>query len=104
MPPFPSARDDWSGLPVDDGRVATAGVIGPISGHGGDLLVVGYPFCRGLAEMAWRDNPDADGIVWSSIRDSAARAMLLCGDRLDPADFPWSRSGWQRPTRPCSTR
>lgn len=46
-----------------------------------------YPFCRGLAEMAWRDNPDADGIVWSSVRDSAARAMLLFGDRLDPADF-----------------
>lgn len=46
-----------------------------------------YPFCRGLAEMAWRDNPDADGIVWSSVRDSAAHAMLLFGDRLDPADF-----------------
>jgi hypothetical protein len=46
-----------------------------------------YPFCRGLAEMAWRDNPDIDGIVWSSVRDSAARAMLLFGDRLVPADF-----------------
>ena len=46
-----------------------------------------YPFCRDLAEMAWRDNPDADGIVWSSVRDSAAHAMLLFGDRLDPADF-----------------
>jgi hypothetical protein len=46
-----------------------------------------YPFCRSLAEMAWRDNPDADGIVWSSVRDSAANAMLLFGDRLDPADF-----------------
>lgn len=37
--------------------------------------------------MAWRDNPDADGIIWSSARDSAARAMLLFGDRLDSADF-----------------
>lgn len=46
-----------------------------------------YPFCRGLAEMAWRDNTDADGIAWSSVRDSAAHAMLLFGDRLDPADF-----------------
>lgn len=46
-----------------------------------------YPFCRALAEMAWQDNPDADGIVWSSVRDSAARAMLLFGDRLSPADF-----------------
>lgn len=46
-----------------------------------------YPFCRSLAEMAWRDNPDADGIVWSSVRDSAAHAMLLFGDRLDSADF-----------------
>jgi hypothetical protein len=41
----------------------------------------------GLAEMAWRDNPDADGVAWSSVRDSAARAMLLFGDRLGPADF-----------------
>lgn len=46
-----------------------------------------YPFCRDLAKMAWRDNPDADGIVWSSVRDSAAHAMLLFGDRLDSADF-----------------
>lgn len=46
-----------------------------------------YPFCRALAEMAWQDNPDADGIVWSPVRDSAARAMLLFGDRLSPADF-----------------
>jgi hypothetical protein len=41
-PPVLAGRDDWSGLPVDDGRVATAGVIGPISGHGADLFVVGY--------------------------------------------------------------
>ena len=41
-PPVLADRDDWSGLPVDDGRVATAGVIGPISGHGADLFVVGY--------------------------------------------------------------
>lgn len=46
-----------------------------------------YPFCRHLAGIAWRDNPDADGIVWSSVRDSAALAMLIFGDRLDPADF-----------------
>lgn len=46
-----------------------------------------YPFCRNLAEMAWQDNPDADGIIWSSVRDSAARAMLLFGDRLGSADF-----------------
>lgn len=46
-----------------------------------------YPLCQSLAKMAWRDNPDADGIVWSFVRDSAANAMLLFGDRLAPADF-----------------
>ena len=46
-----------------------------------------YSFCRALAEMAWRDNPDADGIAWSSVRDNASLAMLLFGDRLGPADF-----------------
>ena len=37
--------------------------------------------------MAWWDNPDADGIVWPSVRDSAAHAMLAFGDLLGPADF-----------------
>lgn len=46
-----------------------------------------YASCRALAEMAWRDNPSAQGIIWSSVRDSQAHAMLLFGDRLAPGDF-----------------
>lgn len=46
-----------------------------------------YPRCRALAELAWRDNPEAHGVVWTSVRDSSAQAMLLFGDRLARADF-----------------
>jgi hypothetical protein len=46
-----------------------------------------YVACRALAELAWRDNPGAHGIVWSSVRDSAAHAILIFGDRLTPEDF-----------------
>ncbi|MFD0982647.1 RES family NAD+ phosphorylase [Tropicimonas aquimaris] len=46
-----------------------------------------YAFCRRLAELAWRDNPTAQGVVWSSVRDSQAHAMVLFGDRLTPSDF-----------------
>ncbi len=41
-----------------------------------------YDFCRALAFRCWRDNPEADGLVWSSVQDSGAHAMLLFGDRL----------------------
>lgn len=43
--------------------------------------------CRRLAFRAWRDNPGAHGLVWSSVRDSQADAMLLFGDRLSPSDL-----------------
>ncbi|WP_419738582.1 RES family NAD+ phosphorylase [Ruegeria sp.] len=42
-----------------------------------------YNVCRVLAFRCWRDNPEAQGLVWSSVRDSSAHAMLLFGDRLD---------------------
>jgi hypothetical protein len=41
-PPVLPDRDYRSGLPIDDGHVATAGVIRPISGHGADLVAVRY--------------------------------------------------------------
>ena len=41
-----------------------------------------YDFCRALAFKCWRDNPTADGLIWSSVRDSGTHAMLLFGDRL----------------------
>ena len=34
-------RDDWCGLSVGDGRMAAAGVVGTISCHRSDLLVLG---------------------------------------------------------------
>lgn len=46
-----------------------------------------YPHCRRLAEMAWRDNPGAHGVIWTSVRDNAAHAMVVFGDRFDRADF-----------------
>lgn len=46
-----------------------------------------YASCRALARMAWRDNPAAHGIIWSSVRDSQAQAMVLFGDRLAQSDF-----------------
>lgn len=46
-----------------------------------------YPRCRRLAEMAWRDNLEAHGVIWTSVRDNSAQAMVLFGDRLDRADF-----------------
>lgn len=50
-----------------------------------------YPGCRALARRAWADNPAAVGLVWSSVRDSSARALLLFGDRLSEADFDHAR-------------
>lgn len=46
-----------------------------------------YPFCQALALQIWQDNPAADGLVWSSVRDSAARAMLLFEDRCGAGNF-----------------
>ena len=46
-----------------------------------------YVFCRSLGFRCWRDHPDADGMIWSSVRDSAAQAMLLFGDRIAPAEL-----------------
>lgn len=46
-----------------------------------------YPACRRLAALAWRDNPAAHGVIWTSVRDNSAQAMVLFGDRLDRADF-----------------
>ena len=55
-----------------------------------------YVHCRTLAFRAWRDNPGAHGLVWSSVRDSKADAMLLFGDRLNPSDLNVTSS---RPVR-----
>lgn len=46
-----------------------------------------YPHCRQIAEMAWRDNPGAHGVIWTSVRDSAAHAVVVFGDRLKRSDF-----------------
>ena len=46
-----------------------------------------YPVCRALAEMAWRDNEQAHGLIWNSVRDSSAAAMIIFGDRLSDTDF-----------------
>ena len=46
-----------------------------------------YDFCRALAFRCWRDNPLADGLIWSSVQDSGAQAMLLFGDRLRSAEL-----------------
>ena len=43
-----------------------------------------YPHCRALGFRCWRDNPTAQGLIWSSVRDSGAHAMLLFGDRIAP--------------------
>ncbi|MXX88814.1 MAG: RES family NAD+ phosphorylase [Boseongicola sp. SB0677_bin_26] len=59
-----------------------------------------YAHCRTLAFRAWRDNPGAHGLVWSSVRDSHADAMLLFGDRLSPSDLGLAAS---RPVRTDST-
>jgi len=39
--PFFADRDDRSGLPVDDGSVAAAGVMSAVDGHCADLLTLG---------------------------------------------------------------
>lgn len=46
-----------------------------------------YALCRRLAERLWRDNPAADGLIWASVRDSSARALVLFGDRVAETDF-----------------
>lgn len=46
-----------------------------------------YEFCRDLAFQCWRDNPTADGLIWASVQDSGAHAMLLFGDRLRTEDL-----------------
>lgn len=46
-----------------------------------------YTFCRALAHQCWCDNPMADGLIWASVQDSAAHAMLLFGDRLSGDDL-----------------
>ncbi len=43
-----------------------------------------YPTCRELAALIWKDNPAADGMIWSSVRDSSALAMMLFEDRVKP--------------------
>lgn len=42
-----------------------------------------YVTCRALCFRVWRDNPTAQGIIWSSVQDSGAQAMLLFGDRVE---------------------
>lgn len=46
-----------------------------------------YGDCRTLGFRAWRDNPDAHGLIWTSVQDSGAHAILLFGDRLNPRNL-----------------
>ena len=46
-----------------------------------------YRDCRTLGFRAWHDNPDAHGLIWTSVQDSGAHAILLFGDRLKPKDL-----------------
>jgi hypothetical protein len=46
-----------------------------------------HDFCRALAARIWRDNPRADGLIWASVRDSAARAMVFFGGRVAAGDL-----------------
>ena len=59
-----------------------------------------YGDCRTLGSRAWRDNPDAHGLIWTSVQDSGAHAILLFGDRLNPMhlDVISSRSVRTNPT------
>lgn len=43
--------------------------------------------CRALALIAWRDNPGAAGLLWPSVQDSGARALVLFGDRVAESDL-----------------
>lgn len=46
-----------------------------------------YVACRALAAGIWRDNPQANGIVWSSRQNSESKAYLLFGDRCGDGDL-----------------
>ncbi|GHE02618.1 hypothetical protein U879_18715 [Defluviimonas sp. 20V17] len=46
-----------------------------------------YPACRALALQAWRDNPAADGLIWNSVRDNSAQAMLIFEGRAQAGNF-----------------
>lgn len=46
-----------------------------------------YSLCRLPAAKIWNENPDADGMVWSSVRDSSANAMMLFEDRVAPGSL-----------------
>ena len=46
-----------------------------------------YGDCRTLGFRAWRDNPRAHGLIWTSVQDSGAHAILLFGDRLNPSNL-----------------
>lgn len=41
-----------------------------------------YAACRSLATSLWEANPAAQGLIWSSVRDSRSMAILLFGDRV----------------------
>lgn len=46
-----------------------------------------YRLCRALAAGAWRDNPQAHGLIWTWVRDDSAKAMMLFGDRVGADDI-----------------
>lgn len=56
--------------------------------------ITAYDICRDLCFRVWRDNPTAQGIVWSSVQDSGAQAMLLFRDRVEQSALVlnWSKS------------
>ena len=52
-----------------------------------DLAGAHHPCCRKLAALAWRDNPKAHGMIWRSVRDDSALALLLFGDRAEAGNL-----------------
>lgn len=49
-----------------------------------------YGFCQDLAAQIWKDNPGADGLIWTSVRDNSAQAMLFFEGRVRTTDFTTS--------------
>ncbi|WP_229261218.1 RES family NAD+ phosphorylase [Duganella levis] len=44
-----------------------------------------YPATRARALAVWEGIPDVQGLCWMSVRDNQSMAVMLFGDRLDPA-------------------
>ena len=79
LPPVLADRDDRNGITLDDGGVATARVIGPVSGYGADGLAL-----RDLVERVWQHGavPCPAGHCVSNV----PRGAVATGGELDGAD------------------